>query len=434
MGGGFVGFTLARRLQRTLRRDEAEVILVDVSPSMTYQPFLAEVAAGSIEPRHISVPLRTSLRRTRVVTGRVTDVDRAGRQVYVTLLDGTSTQLGYDELVLAVGSVSRVPPVPGLARHSVGFTSLAEAAALRDQVLGRLAMGADTPDPDGRQAALTFVVVGGGYTGLEAVAELQSLAAAAAGRIPGLSPTALRFELIEASEEILPELPSRLAAHARNRLARSGITVRLNTHVVRRAGGVLELSDGARLAADTVVWAAGVRGNPLLGRLGLPTDPRGRLVVGTTLRVDGASHVWAAGDGAAVPDLATPVGPGGIALCGATAQHAIRQARVLARNLTATLRGEVLTDYRHRDAGSVASLGLHRGVAKIYGVPLGGLPAWLVHRLYHLAMIPTWGRKVRIALGWLGALVAGRDLTQLRPADSWQQKSFADGDRLETPA
>ncbi len=412
VGGGFVGFTLARRLQRGLRRDEAEVVLVDASPSMTYQPFLAETAAGCIEPRHVAVPLRSTLRHTRVITGRVTDVDRSTRQLRIALPDGMTTLVEYDELVLAPGSVTRTQPVPGLTTHAVGFTSLAEARHLRDTVLTRLALAADAPDQDRRRSALTFVVIGGGYSGVEAVAELQDLAVAAARRFPGLSADAARFVLVEAAAELLSELPPELGAYARRRLTRSGVEVRLRRQVRSITGGVVELSDGDRLAADTVVWAAGVRGNPLLGRLGLPTDPRGRLVTRATLQVEGAPHLWAAGDGAAVPDLSRPPAhPGSVPMCGATAQHAVRQARVLARNLVSALRGRPLTAYVHRDAGTVASLGRHRGVARVYGVPLRGLPAWVLHRVYHLAMVPTFGRKVRIALGWVGALVGRRDLT-----------------------
>ena len=411
VGGGFVGLTLARRLQRRLRRGEAEVVLVDASPSMTYQPFLAEVAGGRIEARHVAVPLRATLRGTRVVTGRATAVNPDLRRLHVTLPDGTSAVLDYDELVLAPGSVSRTQSVPGLAEHAVGFTTLADAVRLRDAVLTRLGLAADYADAERRRAALTFVVVGGGYTGVEAVAELQDLARAAARRYPGLDPAELRVELVEADDEIMPELPPALGAYTRARLGNSGITVRLRTQVTSMVDGVVELSDGDRFRADTVVWAAGVRGNPLLARTGLPVDPRGRLRTRTTLQVDGADHLWAAGDGAAVPDLAA-ARPSEVApMCGATAQHAVRQARVLARNLVATLRGGRLVEYRHRDAGSVAGLGSHRGVARIYGVRLRGLPAWLLHRVYHLAMMPTWGRKERIALDWTAALLGRRDLT-----------------------
>ena len=412
VGGGFVGLTLAQQLERRLRRGEAEVVLVDASPSMTYQPFLAEVAGGRIEARHVAVPLRTTLRGTRVVTGAATTVDRDRRTVQLTLPDGTTMGLDYDELVLAPGSVSRTQPVPGLTEHAVGFTTLADALRLRDAVLTRLALAADTQDAERRRAALTFVVVGGGYTGVEAVAELQDLARSTARRYPGLDVTELRFELVEADAEIMPELPPRLGAYTRARLGDSGITVRLRTQVTSMVEGLVELSDGERFRADTVVWAAGVRGNPLLARIGLPVDPRGRLRTRTTLRVDGAEHVWAAGDGAAVPDLAAArPSDDATPLCGATAQHAVRQAKVLARNLVATLRGGRLADYRHRDAGSVAGLGSHRGVARIYGVPLRGLAAWLLHRVYHLAMMPTWGRKERIALDWMSALLGRRDLT-----------------------
>ncbi len=412
VGGGFVGFTLARRLQRRLRRDEAEVVVVDASPSMTYQPFLAETAAGSVEPRHVVVPLRSTLRRTRVVTGRVTDISRDTRRVRIALPDGSTTWLRYDELVLAPGSVARSQPIPGLTEHAVGFTSLGEARDLRDSVLTRLALAADVRDPDRRQTALTFVVIGGGYSGVEAAAELQNLAIAAARRFPGVAAEELCFVLVETASELLPELPPKLGAYARKVLVRHGVRVRLATQVRSVAGGVVTLSDGERVCADTIVWAAGVRANPVLGRLGLPTDPRGRLVTHATLQVKGSSHVWAAGDGAAVPDLTrTPTDGDPAPMCGATAQHAVRQARVLADNLIAALRGRPLVEYRHRDAGTVASLGLHRGVARIYGVPLRGLPAWLVHRVYHLAMVPTWGRKVRIALDWAGALLGRRDLT-----------------------
>ena len=414
VGGGFVGLTLARRLSRRLRRDEAEVVLVDASPTMTYQPFLAEVAGGRIEVRHAVVPLRPTLRATRVITARATAVDRPSRCLHVTLPDGTAELLDYDELVLAPGSVTRVQPIPGLAEHAVGFTTAAEALWLRDAVLSRLALAADltgAPDSGRRAAARTFVVVGGGYTGVEAVAELHDLAVGAARRYPGLEPTELRFELIEAGAEIMPELPSQLGVYTRARLGRNGVNVRLNTQVTSLTDGVVELSDGEQFGADTVVWAAGVRANPLLAHVGLPVDPRGRLHTRPTLQVDGAEHLWAAGDGAAVPDLAAARdGDGPSPMCGATAQHAVRQAKVLADNLVAALRGRSLSDYRHADVGSVAGLELHGGVARLYGVPLRGLPAWLLHRVYHWAMMPTWGRKVRIALDWAAALLARRDV------------------------
>jgi NADH dehydrogenase len=435
VGGGFVGLTLARRLQRRLSPQEAEVVLVDASPVMTYQPFLAEVAGGSIEPRHVSVPLRSALPRTRVVTGHVTGVALSEREIHLTLPDGSPARLGYDELVLAVGSVPHLPPVPGLADLAVALDTAGDAAALRDRILTRLDEASDTPGP-GREGAATVVVIGGGYSGVEAVAELRGLVATAARRTPNLG-AAPRFELLEATDTLLPELPRGLAAYAERRLDRAGIRVRLGTRVLRATDGVLHLSDGTRLAAGTVVCATGVRAHPLLGRLRLPTDPRGRLIVDATLQVLGAAHLWAAGDGAAVPDLAraaTSAESNVVPRCGGTAQHAVRQARVLADNLVATLRGQSLTSYRHREAGSVATLGPHCGVATVYGVPLRGLPAWLVHRTYHLAMVPTWGRKVRVGLGWLADLVSGRDLAALPPGDAAESRTSSRPGRTEAPA
>lgn len=376
---------------------------------MTYQPFLAEVASGRIEVRHALVPLRSTLRTTRVITARATSVDHAARRLYLTLPDGTQSDLDYDELVLAPGSIHRTQPIPGLAEHAVGFTTAAEAVWLRDAVLARLGFAADTEDAAKRAAACRFVVVGGGFSGVEAAAELRNLATDAARRYPTLDSSELRFELIEAGDEILPELPPKLARHARSRLARDGVNVRLRTQVRSLAAGLVDLSDGDRFAADTVVWAAGVRANPLLAHVGLPVDPRGRLRTSPTLQVEGVDHLWAAGDGAAVPDLLS-AREGDAPLCGATAQHAVRQAKVLADNLVAALRGGRLVHYRHVDAGSVASLGLHHGVARIYGVPLRGLPAWLLHRVYHWVMVPTWGRKIRIAFDWGAALLGRRDL------------------------
>ncbi|WP_163544581.1 NAD(P)/FAD-dependent oxidoreductase [Occultella kanbiaonis] len=416
VGGGFVGFTVARNLERGLRPGEAEVVLIDGTGAMTYSSFLPEVAGGLIEPRRLVIPLRQVLRRTRIVTGMVTEVDREARTVRVTLPDGTTHDEDYDQLVLAPGSVPRIRPIPGLAEHAVGFGTLQDATFLRDQVLGRIALAADTSDEHARQQALTFVLIGGGYTGVEAIAELHGMAVAAVRRYPNLDVGDMRWELIEAADEIMPELPARLAAYARGRLEQSGISVRLRTEVTSVAGGLVTLSDGARYASDTVVWTAGVRANPLLAHVGVPVDVRGRLHCTTTLQVQDADRLWSAGDGAAVPDLAATLDLKSatvVPLCGPTAQHAVRQAKVLARNLVATLRGRPLRDYRHADAGAVASLGLHRGVARIYGVPMRGFVAWAVHRAYHLLMVPTWARRVRVAADWTAALLGRRDLAPL---------------------
>lgn len=422
VGGGFVGYTVARRLSRSLRIGEADVTLIDSTGTMTYQPFLAEVAGGSVEPRHVAIPLVQVLKRTRVVTGRVTGVDRVARRLTVRLPNGASHLEEYDQLVMAPGSVPRTRPTPGLVEIAVGFSTVADAAYLRDRVLARIALAADTDDLPTFRRALTFVVIGGGYSGVEAVAELQDMARAAVRRYRNLRARDLRWELIEADGEIMPELPPRLGEYTRRRLCRSGINVRLQTQVTSVADGVVTLSDGEQFAADTLVWTAGVRGNPLLATLGLPVDARGRLQCNAFLQVQGAPGLWSAGDGAAVPDLATAAKLGDnrrtTPLCGPTAQHAVRQANRLARNLIATLRSRPMDSYRHRDAGTVASMGLHRGVARIYGIPMRGITAWLLHRCYHLLVVPTWGRRVRVAVGWAAALLGRRDLAPL-PGGSW---------------
>lgn len=415
VGGGFVGHTVARRLRREARAGRIEVVLVDATGVMTYQPFLPEVAGGLIEPRHVLVPLRQTLPGVRVVTGTVQSVDRDARTIEVRLPDGRTYPEEYDHLVLAPGAVPRTRTIPGALGRVATFGTLADAIGLRDRVLTQIALAADTDDLATFRRALTFVMIGGGYSGVEAFAELQSLAVAAVRRHPNLRPHDLRWELIEAAGEVMPEMPTRLGVYTRRRLARSGIGVRLNSQVVAMSDGVLELSDGGTIDAGTVIWAAGVRAHPLMSDIGVPVDARGRLQCDPSLQVLGAPGVWAAGDGASVPDLSRGDDTRAAPLCAPTAQHAVRQARRLARNLLATLRGAPVDDYRHADAGSVASLGLHRGVAYIYRVPLRGLPAWLLHRAYHLAMMPTWGRRLRIAGDWAAALIGGRDVTPLPP-------------------
>jgi NADH:ubiquinone reductase (H+-translocating) len=426
-GGGFVGAYTALRLERRLRHSSHEVVLVNPENFLQYQPFLPEAASGNIEPRHVVVPLRQVLRRTRLVVGEVESLDHEARQAWVRTLAGEPLEVHYDALVLAPGSVSRVLPVPGLAERAIGFKTVAEAIHLRNVVLSRLEAAATTADSERRRAQLTFVFVGGGYAGVEALAELEDLVRAALERYPELGPQAHdarpRWVLVEAAGSILPEIGGDLAGYARALLARRGVEVLLDTRLESAEGGVIRLSNGDVFPAETLVWTTGVRPHPLVARSGFPVDEHARVVCDAYLRVrapDGTpvEAAWAAGDCAAVPDVTT----GGT--CPPTAQHALRQARRLAENLVATIEGRPLRRFRYRNRGQLVSLGRYRGVARLPGgIHLRGFWAWWLHRTYHLLMMPTPNRKVRIALDWTVTLLFPRDVVALgslqRPHDAF---------------
>ncbi|MFC8081996.1 NAD(P)/FAD-dependent oxidoreductase [Streptomyces sp. NPDC057340] len=419
VGGGYVGMYTALRLQRNLkgelRRGEAEITVVTPDAYMTYQPFLPEAAAGSISPRHVVVPLRRVLGQCDVVVGEVRAIDHTTRTATLTTLATDEERTGarrltYDELVLAPGSVSRTLPVPGLADHGVGFKTVEEAIGLRNHVLEQMDIASSTRDPALRDAALTFVFVGGGYAGVEALGELEDMARYAARYYHNVAPEDMKWILVEASGRILPEVGEELGRYTVTELRRRNIDVRLDTRLESCADRVAVLSDGSRFPTRTVVWTAGVKPHPLLAATDLPLDDRGRLTCTAHLSVDGAPHAWAAGDAAAVPDV-TAAEPG--RYCAPNAQHAVRQARVLGDNVTHALRGEPLDTYAHRYAGSVASLGFHKGVAHVYGRKLKGYPAWFMHRAYHLSRVPTVNRKARVLAEWVIAGLFKREIVSL---------------------
>ncbi|MFI1183870.1 NAD(P)/FAD-dependent oxidoreductase [Streptomyces sp. NPDC020799] len=405
----------ALRLQRKLKRDEAHVIVIDPEPYMTYQPFLPEAAAGSISPRHVVVPLRRILPKCQVVIGEATSIDHSKRTATVSTLatrqDATGAiEVHYDELVLAPGSISRTLPVPGLAEHGIGFKTVEEAIGLRNHVLEQMDIASSTRDPDVRDAALTFVFVGGGYAGVEALAELEDMARYAARYYHNLRPDDLKFILVEASGRILPEVGEEMGRYALRELRGRNIDVRLDTRLDSCVDRIAVLSDGSRFPTRTVVWTAGVKPHPILASTDLPLDERGRLKCTAALTVAGVEHAWAAGDAAAVPDV-TAEEPGKD--CAPNAQHAVRQAKVLAGNVLASLRDQPLKDYAHKYVGSVASLGLHKGVAQVYGQKLKGYPAWFMHRAYHLSRIPTFNRKARVLAEWTLTGLFKREIVSL---------------------
>jgi NADH dehydrogenase len=428
VGGGYVGMYTALRLQRKLRRDikrgDVEITVVDPKSYMTYQPFLPEAAAGNLEPRHVVAPLRQVLPRVRVLNGQVVRVDHARHRVAVRLVgaeltrDGTR-ELGYDILVMAAGSISRTLPIPGLAERGIGFKTVGEAIYLRNHVLAQLDIAASTEDPALKRRALTFVFVGGGFAGVEALAELEDMARGALKYYPGVRSEDLRWVLVEATDHILPEVGPDMGKWTVEALRRRGMEVKLETLLKSAEDGHIVLSDGDSFDAGTLVWTAGVKPHPVGGAGDLPVDEKARLKATAELTLEGLDDVFAAGDNAAVPDLTRPG-----EFCAPNAQHAVRQARRLADNIIATLRGKPLRPYRHAYAGSVASLGLHKGVAQIYGVKVRGWLAWFIHRTYHLSRIPTFNRKVRVVLDWTLALFFRREIVSLgvlqRPREQFE--------------
>ncbi|WRZ92032.1 NAD(P)/FAD-dependent oxidoreductase [Streptomyces sp. NBC_01007] len=418
VGGGYVGMYTALRLQRKLKpelkRGEVEITVVSPDPYMTYQPFLPEAAAGSISPRHVVVPLRRVLGRCRIVIGEVQSIDHAKRTATLSTLateeEGAGAeQITYDELVLAPGSISRALPIPGLAEYAIGFKTVEEAIGLRNHVIEQMDIASSTRDPAIRDAALTFVFVGGGYAGVEALGELEDMARYTARYYHNLKPEDMKWILVEASDRILPEVGEEMGRYTVTQLRRRNIEVRLETRLNSCADRVAVLSDGARFPTRTVVWTAGVKPHPVLAATDLPLNERGRLRCTPQLTVDGVTHAWAAGDAAAVPDVTAEPGKE----TAPNAQHAVRQAKVLGDNLAHTLRGEPLETYSHKYVGSVASLGLHKGVAHVYGRKLRGYPAWFMHRVYHLSRVPTFNRKARVLAEWTLAGLFKREIVSL---------------------
>ncbi len=406
VGAGFAGVYAAIGMKALAERGH-RITVVNLENFMQYQPFLPEVASGTIDPRAAVVPLRRLLRHCEVVIGEVRRVDHDARTAAVRRADGRDGSLGYDILVLAPGSWARVLPIPGLAEHGVGFKTVQEAIWLRNRILSQLDVAAETDDPQLRRSALTFVFVGGGYAGVEALGELEDLARDAVESYQGVGVADLRWVLVEAAGKILPELGEDLADYARRRLEERGIEVLLGTRLERVEDGLVHLSDGQVFAAGTLVWTAGVKPSPLARDSGLPVGADGRVRADEFLRIEGIPDAWAGGDAAAVPDRTT----GG--LMPPTAQHGMRQGKRIAKNLIAVLEDRPPEPFVYRSIGGVCSLGRYKGVALIWGVRLRGFPAWFAHRSYHLLAMPTLARKVKIAADWTVAMLFPRDLAQL---------------------
>lgn len=392
LGGGFAGSYVARLLGRR------GSTIVSPENAMLYTPLLPEAGAGTLEPRHVVVPLRQMCPHAELVLGRVVSLDCERRLAHADTLAGPA-EIRYERLVVALGAVTRVLPIPGLREHGLGFKDLADAIALRNRVLLQLERASIDPEP----AELGFVFVGAGYAGVEALAELNDFARAALRYYPGLRGVRQRWVLADAAPKILPEIPRRLGEYAARHLERRGVEIHVGTTLESYDGREAVLANGVRVPARTLVWTAGVRANPVLAALGMPLDRHGRVRVDEMLRVEGLADTWALGDCAAVPNCRTPghFDP-------PTCQHALRQARRLAKNLSGPPR-----QYGYRMLGQVATLGRYEGIAEIPGLRLRGFLGWFVARTYHLYQLPLVSRKLRVVTDWTVSLLFQRDVAEL---------------------
>lgn len=423
LGGGLAGYYVAKGLEKELKAEEASVTLVDLRSACVYQPFLAEVVSGAIEPRHVQTPLRRHLPHTAVIQARVESIDNAKKTVTVSAA-GESWEIPYDQLVVALGAVTKTFPTPGIAENAIGLKAIEEAQSIRNRIIHAIDAAASLPrDSTVRQRLLTFVVVGGGFSGVECFAEMCDLVRILLKRRPSIDPSEVQLHLIEASDRILPELPPHHSAWVINELSKRHGHVHLETFVTDATDGVVTTSAGEHYDTSVLVWTAGVSPSPVLQNTDLPLEPRGRLICGQDLRVRASidenapviDDVWGLGDVSCVPDATGNGLPDGS--CAPTAQHAVRQARVLVKNLVATVRGEEstpeLTKYYHKNAGMVAGLGTGKGVFANGSKKLiiKGWPAWLMHRGYHGLALPSWERKLRVFGDWTSTFLIKRDAT-----------------------
>jgi len=406
-GGGFGGYYTAKKLER-LAPDDVRITLINDVNFLLYSPLLPGAAAGTLDPRHIVVPLREHLRRTELRMGWVLGGEPKNNMLKVKMISGETIDYSYDQLIVALGSVSRTFPIPGLVEHAIGFKTIAEAAELYNRVVRHLELAEGLDDPEQRRPWLSFVFVGGGYAGLEGIAFLADFADDIIKRYPRCREVGTRWVLVDTATRIMPEIQPSLADFTIKLLGRRGIDFRLSTSVTEVRDDAVVLSDGDTIPCRTVCWTAGVKASPVAEQLGLELD-RGRIACDETMRVSGFDNVWALGDVAAVPD---PARPG--EACPPTAQHAIRQGKLLGRNVAVTLgrRGQV-KPFTFKTLGSFAELGRHKAVANLMGVRVRGFIAWAICRFYHLAWIPGLDRKSRLIADWSVELIFPRDTAEM---------------------
>jgi NADH dehydrogenase len=405
LGGGFGGLYTARKLEKLLPKGSARITLINDVNFMLYTPLLPGAAGGTLEPRHVVVPLREQLKDTHLKLARVTGADPAKRQVTIASPEGEPETLTYDQLVVTMGSTSRTLPIPGLAEHAHGFKTLSEAIALRNRLVQTFEHAESIEDDEARHSLLTYVFVGAGYAGVEGLAEMEDFAADMLEMYPRCKLHGVRFVLVEARDRLMPEISERLADFAGNELRRRGIEIRLGTTIERVSADSTELSTGEVIPTRTVTWTAGVKPHPIVAELGLPLDGTGRIKVDRYCRVEGFDNVWAIGDAAAVPDPGMASPP--------TCQHAIRQGRTAGANVAAAIGGRKPKPFTYKTLGVFVDMGRFQAVAETIGIKWRGFPAWFLARSYHLMMMPGTRRRARLVTDWTVGLLFGRDTSEL---------------------
>jgi len=414
LGGGFAGVATAERLEQEFGPDPSvEFTLVSDTNALLFTPMLAEVATSSLEPTHISSPLRTSLRRTDIVRGSVDRIDLERRRVLLEP-DGGSSQddeIGYDHLVLALGAVSNYLGMDNLRENALDFKTLSDAIRIRNQAIDMFERADREPNPEIRRPLLTFVVAGGGFAGAELAGGLNDFARGMLAYYPNIPPEELRIIVIHSRDRILPELSEPLADYALEHMKERGVTFELNTRVADAQRGVVVLDSGEEIRTETLVWTAGTMPNPLLGDLPVEHDKRGAVPVDENLAVSGHAGLWAVGDCAAVMDAKTG-DP-----CPPTAQFALREAYTLAHNIHASVRGRPPKAFHFSGLGTLCVVGHHTACAEIKGVRFSGLLAWMLWRAIYLSKLPGLERKVRVFVDWNIELFFPRDIVQTIDVD-----------------
>jgi NADH dehydrogenase len=414
VGGGYAGFYTAFKLEKLLKKGEAEVTLIDPLPYLTYQPFLPEVMAGSIEARHAVTSHRRHLKNTKTIAGKVVNVNHATKTATIEVSGLVAYQMKYDQIVMTAGAVSRTFPIPGVADNAIGMKTVEEAVEVRNRIITNLDKASNLPAGPGRDRLLTFVVVGGGFAGIETFAEMRSLVSYLLRYYPDISFADTHFHLIEAMGRIMPEVAQDTSEWVISNLDKRGAKIHLNTQLQSAVNGKIELSTGESFESDVIVWTAGVMAHPFVKNTDLPLDERGRIMAKASLQVvDGEKLIvdaWTAGDVSAVPDLS---GGGVGGYCVPNAQHAVRQAKLLAKNILATLRNQPVVDYFHKNMGAVAGLGIGVGVFQYKKLAIKGLIAWFMHRGYHGLAMPMWERKIRVFSGWIWNFLLKRDIVAI---------------------